>query len=74
MVDHLEASSVRVDADSVGFSVSTKGIVTIDLKRYTDFTVGASAMDILKNPALMASIEAQAVALKAMFKRINPEA
>lgn len=73
MVDHLEASSVRVDADSIEFSVSTRGIVTYTVKRYTDWTMGKSVMDFL-TPELMASIEAKAQALKAMFKRINPEA
>lgn len=44
MPEHLETQSVKIDADSVEFSTSTKGVVTFAVKRYTDFTTGVSGV------------------------------
>lgn len=67
-----QTSSVRVDADSIELSVSTKGVVGITVKSYGDFLdVSAHAT---KMERAIEIFEKYAPKLKAGFRKVNPEA
>lgn len=67
-----QSSSVRLDADSIEISVSTKGVVGLTVKSYGDLLdVGVHAKKVEKAIELF---EQYAPKLKAGFRKTNPEA
>lgn len=67
-----QSSSVRLDADSIEISVSTKGVVGLTVKSYGDLLdVGTHATKVERAVELF---EKYAPKLKAGFKKVNPEA
>jgi len=67
-----QSSTVRVDADSIELSVSTKGIVSVTVKSYGDLLdVGTHSAKVEKGIAIF---ESAAPKLKTAFRKVNPEA
>lgn len=67
-----QSSSVRVDADSIELSVSTKGVVGITVKSYGDLLdVGSHSAKVERAIDVFEKLGPK---LKATFRKVNPEA
>ena len=69
----VETQSVKIDGDSLELATSTKGIVSPTVKRYTDFTTGASGVKAAFTDEFWTEVVRQGKKAKEAFYAINPE-